>query len=60
MDWRQMAGYPTVPDWETRPFNGDIWSGGKKIDSHQLPGLDFDPIRSWVIAFCWLLASAAE
>lgn len=55
-----MAGYPTVPNWDGRPFNGDIWSSGKKIDSHQIPGVGFDPIRSWVIAFCWLLASGAE
>jgi len=60
MDWRQMAGYPTVPDWESRPFSGDIWSSGKKIDSHQLPELGLDPIRGWVIAFSWLLASGAD
>lgn len=60
MDWREMAGYPTVPDWDGRAFGGDIWSGGKMIEAHQIPVTGFDPIRSWVIAVCWLLASGAE
>ena len=63
MDWREMAGYPTAG---RPPFYGaDIWSGGRKIENHESLDRPFglggtDPIRGWIIAFCWLLASGAE
>jgi hypothetical protein len=67
MDWRELAGYPTAPEWQRgdsgSPF-GDIWSGGQRIESHELSDLSqvvgTDPIRGWIIAICWLIASGAE
>jgi hypothetical protein len=67
MDWREMAGRPTV-----RGTQGDLgrwksyagaWSGGKKLGvSSGEDGWDgrVDPMRGWVIAFCWLVASGFE
>lgn len=64
MDWRELAGYPTASGWGKTSFDNDIWSGGKKIESLELSepssGVGTDPIRSWIIATCWLLASGAE
>jgi hypothetical protein len=65
MDWREMAGRPTV-----RGIQGEgrwsqyswAWSGGKKIGYgwDQWDGRTTDPMRGWIIAFCWLLACSAE
>jgi len=66
MDWREMAGRPTVRGWN-REDRWDVysgaWSGGRKFDhegfdDQQWSGID--PIRGWIIAFCWLMASCAE
>lgn len=65
MDWREMAGRPTV-----RGMQGEnrwssyagAWSGGKKVsygEEHQWEGRT-DPMRGWIIAFCWIVASGAE
>ena len=62
MDWREMAGRPTVRGMQI----GEkwwAWSGGKRIgygwkDDHWDGGID--PIRGWIIAFCWLVACCAE
>jgi protein SYS1 len=62
MDWREMAGRPTVREMQT----GEkwwAWSGGKRIGygwkDDQWDGR-IDPIRGWIIAFCWLVACSAE
>jgi len=65
MDWREMAGRPTV-----RGIQGEgrwsqytwAWSGGKKIGYgwDQWDGRTTDPIRGWIIALCWLLACSAD
>ncbi len=66
MDWREMAGRPTTRalpgegPWQS--FNS-VWSGGKQVGmgSIQQGALrSVDPIRSWIIAVCWMAASAAE
>jgi len=67
MDWREMAGRPTV-----RGLQGEggrwssyagAWSGGKKVGYND--GGDrwegrTDPMRGWIIAFCWIVASGAD
>ncbi|KAI0364550.1 hypothetical protein BV20DRAFT_956020 [Pilatotrama ljubarskyi] len=66
MDWREMAGRPT-----TRALPGEgpwrslnsVWSGGKQVglgSSAQAPFRQVDPIRCWIIAICWMAASAAD
>ncbi|KAG9313220.1 integral membrane protein S linking to the trans Golgi network-domain-containing protein [Chiua virens] len=66
MDWREMAGQPTV-----RGVQGEerwssyygVWSGGKRVGSGWEDGrLDgrTDPIRGWVIAVSWMIASSAD
>ena len=66
MDWREMAGRPT-----TRPLPGEgpwksinsVWSSGKQVGMGSIQQEAFsavDPIRSWIIAVCWIAASAAE
>jgi protein SYS1 len=67
MDWREMAGRPTV-----RGMQGDrwssfagAWSGGKKVGYYDSWSEGYwkgraDPMRGWIIAFCWLAASGAE
>lgn len=65
MDWREMAGRPTVRiskdhSWST--WN-TVWSGGKQVGSanlHEAWDGRIDPLRGWIIAACWLAASAAE
>lgn len=66
MDWREMAGRMTV-----RGMKGDerwnsytwAWSGGKKVGygwrEDQWSG-HIDPMRGWIIAFCWMIACSAE
>lgn len=77
MDWREMAGWPTVHGlrgddrrgWSV--FRG-AYSDGQKVGTgtwrdmfrednsyYQWDGRT-DPARGWVIAFCWLVTSAAE
>ena len=66
MDWREMAGRPTVQGWNREDkwdVYGGAWSGGRKFDlkgagDHEWSGID--PIRGWIIAFCWLVASCVE
>ncbi|KII86042.1 hypothetical protein PLICRDRAFT_44496 [Plicaturopsis crispa FD-325 SS-3] len=65
MDWREMAGRPTVRGMQGEErwssYRG-AWSGGKKVNG----GIDgywdgrTDPMRGWIIAFCWLVASGAD
>lgn len=66
MDWREMAGRPTVQGWNREDrwdVYGGTWSGGRKFDhmgydEQQWSGTD--SIRGWIIAFCWLVASCVE
>lgn len=66
MDWREMAGRPTVRGMQGEErwsaYTG-AWSGGKKVGfgwrEDQWDGRT-DPMRGWVIAFCWLVACSAE
>lgn len=66
MDWREMAGRPTV-----RGMQGEdrwdayygAWSGGKQLGSGWEEGRWdgwTDPMRGWVIAFSWIVASFAD
>ncbi|KAF8159268.1 integral membrane protein S linking to the trans Golgi network-domain-containing protein [Crassisporium funariophilum] len=62
MDWREMAGRPTVRGMQS----GEMWwawSGGKKIgygwQEDQWNGR-IDPMRGWIIAACWILACSAD
>ena len=62
MDWRQMAGRPTVIGM---PIGERwwAWSGGRKVGygwkADQWDGT-MDPMRGWIIAFCWIVACFAE
>lgn len=62
MDWRQMAGRPTVIGM---PIGERwwAWSGGRKVGygwkEDQWDGT-MDPMRGWIIAFCWIVACSAE
>ncbi|KAF8184487.1 integral membrane protein S linking to the trans Golgi network-domain-containing protein [Pholiota molesta] len=62
MDWRQMAGRPTVIGM---PIGEKwwAWSEGKKIGygwkDDQWDG-SLDPRRAWIIAFCWIVACSAD
>ena len=76
MDWREMAGWPTVHGlsgdgrrgWSV--FRG-AYSGGRKVGTgtwidHFKDGRMYqwdgrtDPLRGRVIAFCWIVTSFAE
>lgn len=63
MDWREMASRPTVRMADFWTNYRWAWSGGKKIgygyDQIHWNG-QIDPIRGWIIAFCWLVACSAE
>jgi hypothetical protein len=66
MDWREMAGRPTVRGMQGeerwRSYTG-VWSGGRKVGAGRLEDQwdgRTDPVRGWVIALCWMVASAAE
>nr|VWP00105.1 Cytochrome P450 monooxygenase AKT7 (EC (AK-toxin biosynthesis protein 7) [Ganoderma boninense] len=66
MDWREMAGRPTTRalpgDGPWKSFNS-VWSGGKQVGvgSIQQGALrSVDPVRLWIIAVCWIAASAAD
>jgi len=62
MDWRQMAGRPTVIGM---PIGERwwAWSGGRKVGygwkADQWDGR-MDPMRGWIIAFCWIVACSAD
>ena len=63
MDWREMAGRPTVQGWNREDVYGDAWSDGRKLEhkgfgDQQWSGID--PVRGWIIAICWLMASCVE
>ena len=67
MDWRQMAGRPT-----SRSTAGDgawhvlnaVWSGGRQVGREGAARDSWeggiDPMRGWVIALCWMIASTVE
>ena len=74
MDWREIAGYPTVHGlagddrrgWSV--FRGAYSSDGEKLGTgtwldlsavYQWDGRT-DPMRGWVVAGCWLVTSLAE
>ncbi|PIL30276.1 hypothetical protein GSI_07456 [Ganoderma sinense ZZ0214-1] len=66
MDWREMAGRPTTRalpgEGPWKSFNS-VWSGGKQVGMgsiQQGPLRSVDPVRSWIIAVCWMAASAAD
>lgn len=62
MDWREMAGKPTIRGLNGTSY-GYVWSDGRKIaygwKDDQWSGRT-DPLRAWIIAVCWLLACGAE
>ncbi|KAJ7598828.1 integral membrane protein S linking to the trans Golgi network-domain-containing protein [Mycena floridula] len=61
MDWREMAGHPTVRGMQGWKAYSWAWIGGKKFGFTELRehgGLD--PIRGWIIAFCWIAACGAD
>ncbi|KAF5354552.1 hypothetical protein D9758_011203 [Tetrapyrgos nigripes] len=68
MDWREMAGRPTIRgihDSEKWGSQSWAWSGGKIVgftwrEEQLKAGAPVDPIRGWIIAFCWLLACSAD
>ncbi|EPQ56198.1 hypothetical protein GLOTRDRAFT_110702 [Gloeophyllum trabeum ATCC 11539] len=64
MDWRQMTGRPTA---QADTWGLGSWSGGRKLDESagsSLPMLEggwkADPVRGWVIAFGWIIASGID
>ncbi|KAE9405384.1 hypothetical protein BT96DRAFT_988430 [Gymnopus androsaceus JB14] len=66
MDWREMAGRPTVRgiyDSEKWGSYSWAWSGGKILGftwrEDQLRG-GLEPMRGWIIAFCWIIACFAD
>lgn len=66
MDWRQLAGRPTIGAFQLDPWEmlNSVWSGGKQVGSEGTEASRWDgkmdPRRGWVIAACWLAASGAE
>jgi len=64
MDWREMAGRPTVRGMQEEGRWSQYswaWSGGRRVGYgwDQWDGRT-DPIRGWIIAFCWLVACSAD
>ncbi|KAG9024655.1 hypothetical protein FRB95_011247 [Tulasnella sp. JGI-2019a] len=70
MDWREMAGRPTITGVkgdDIRGYNAfsGVWSGGERLSggtalqSWEWDG-GADPMRGWIIGFSWLLASGAD
>jgi protein SYS1 len=68
MDWREMAGRPTsfrgVKGEERWESLKGVWSSGQRIGVGSWTEEQWiarnDPVRGWVIAFCWMLASGVE
>lgn len=65
MDWREMAGRPTVRGMLGAGGRAGAWSGGRKIGygyEVELESWDgrIDAMRGWVIAFCWLVGCGVE
>jgi len=70
MDWREMAGRPTITGVEGDGGRGwsafrGVWSGGQKLGGGSvLQGWEWDggadPFRGWIIAISWLLVSGAD
>jgi len=70
MDWREMAGRPTLTGDEGDISRGwsafrGVWTGGHHVTGGSaLQGWEWeagvDPARGWVLAFSWLLASGAD
>ena len=76
MDWRQMAGRPTVDAFQLDPWEllNSVWSGGMQVftsGNDSAPGSQrgmgekkwdgrIDPRRGWIIAVCWIGAACAE
>jgi len=62
MDWREMAGKPTIRGLNGTSY-GYAWSGGRKVGlgwkNDQWSGRT-DPMRAWIIAICWLIACGAD
>ncbi|EKM81581.1 hypothetical protein AGABI1DRAFT_111865 [Agaricus bisporus var. burnettii JB137-S8] len=62
MDWREMAGKPTIRGLNGTSY-GYVWSDGRKIaygwGDDQWSGRT-DSLRAWIIAVCWLLACGAD
>lgn len=66
MDWREMAGRATVRGvhgedrWSSYSW---AWIGGKRVGyglrEDRWDGRT-DPMRGWIIAFCWIIACSAE
>jgi protein SYS1 len=65
MDWRELASRLTVRGMQGgdrwKQYRG-AWSGGRIVGFGDQRGWDgrIDPMRGWVIAFCWLLACVVE
>jgi hypothetical protein len=62
MDWREMAGRPTVVEV---PIGERWWAwrGGKKVGygwTEDLWDGTMDHRRGWIIACCWIVACSAE
>ncbi|KAG8702091.1 hypothetical protein FRC08_003711 [Ceratobasidium sp. 394] len=67
MDWREMVGRSTIRGVGGRGWTGfsGAWSGGMKLGSDINPaeqgeGWVVDPVRSWLISLCWLVASSVD
>ena len=61
MDWREMAGRPTFQGWD-REDRWDVYGGAwsAELDHKGQQRFGIDPIRGWIIALCWLMASCVE
>ncbi|ELU44063.1 SYS1 domain-containing protein [Rhizoctonia solani AG-1 IA] len=65
MDWRELVGRATIREPRGRGWSGfsssGAWSGGVKLggDSGQEEAW-VDPVRSWIISLCWLVASTVD
>ncbi|KAG7096831.1 hypothetical protein E1B28_004240 [Marasmius oreades] len=74
MDWREMAGRPTVPAiYDAERFGSYLyswaWNGGKivgyswredllRMNKHGNRAVD--PMRGWVVAFAWIAACCVD
>jgi len=69
MDWREMAGRPTITGVkgdDSRGYNAfsGVWRGGERLTGGTLRGWEWDggadPMRGWIIGISWLLTSGAD